>query len=415
MEYNILQLIICILVSIGGCYYLCKNQDKKMKIFYILFFVFFTLYSGIGGTMKGANPIYMYYYYGYLAVFVLTSYYLQNKKHQENNISEENILLRFIDSYGSKFVVLYILVSLAELAFPVNRLGLLLNPPNPDIAERLDFYREGSNNGLFTYLGVLLFPFFYFGLYKYHNNTIKIALILISALYITYCKNSYLGRESMLIAFAIIYFSFYYNSNPSNRKVIATSTLVSVPLLLIFFLYYSYLRVGEEVGGNIGLGDAFLTLIAQESNYPLHFDSYFHKSGNLIAEYTEWLILLPFPSFFKMGHGGTLFNELFTNVAINRFSWESGFSIALPGIVGEAIFVFKNLFFLHAFILANIVHITMNYVRRYECFLYLFFFAAIKIPMGISRSGTQGVYSIIGKALVFVLVMFIYKRSSKKA
>lgn len=414
MEYNLIQLILCISVSVLCCYYLCRNQSRKMMLFYILFFFFFTLYSGIGGTMKTANPDYMLYYYGYLLVFVSVSAYFDKKdKKKDIDTKGENVITQYIDQYGGIFLSLYFVVSLAELAFPVNRLGLLLSPPSPDIVERLDFYRDGGQNGVLSYAKIVLNPFFYLCLYKFRHSTIRVASLLVFSLYITYCKESYLGREPMLVCLIIIYFTFLYNSPPNKRRTIIITSIVAVPVLCVFFVAYSYLRVGEELGGSIDFGDAMLLLLEQESKYPLHYDSYYNKSGELISKYFEWLLLLPFPSFIKMGYGGTLFNELFTNIATGRFSWESNFSISLPGIVGEGIFVFKNLFFIHAYILAYVSHITMKYVTKYECFMFLYFYATFKLPMGFARSGTQGVYSTIAKALIFVLILYIYKKNKR--
>lgn len=365
--------------------------------------------------MIGANPLYMQYYYGYLLVFVLTSAYLDKKDSgQRYDLEGESIIVGFIDRYGRNILILYFFVCLAELAFPVNRLGLLLSPPSPDIVEHLDFYREGSQSGLLTYAKITLFPFFYLCLYKYRKKTATVALLLLFSLYITYCNDSYLGREPMLVALVIIYFTLIYNATPARRRIIITSSVVAVPILCVFFVAYSYARVGDEIGGDLSFGDSMLLLLEQESNYPLHFDSYYNKSGDLIAEYFEWFFLLPFPSFVKMGYGGTLFNELFTNIAIGRFRWDSNFSISLPGIVGEGIFVFKYLFLIHAYILAYVSHVTLKYVKKYKCFMFLYFFAASKIPMGCSRSGTQGVYSTIAKALIFVLIIYMYKKHRKE-
>lgn len=385
-----------------------KNLSSKIKLFYIFFFLFFTLYSGVGGSLKTTNPKYLVYYFYYLSFFTLSSYFFNRLLYNGGriNLSSKEINL-FISKYANKILLLYIFVNILLLIFPENKLNNLINPPSPDISERLNFYREGAQNSVFNYIKILLEPFFYLSLFKYRHNFYKITIYMLSLLYMEYCVNSYLGRGTIIVTLVILYFIFYYNLSAKRRKLFLISTFVAIPLLILFSVYYSYIRVGE-IADKISFSDATLILFSQETNYPELFDSYIKYSGNLIAEYFEWLILLPFPSFLKMGHGETLFNELFTNVSIDRYNWESGFSIALPGIVGEGIFVFKDSLFIHAIILAFIICVTINYVCKYECFLFIYFYVLIKFPMAISRSGTQGVYSIIAKALLFVILINIY-------
>lgn len=414
IEYNTAQLLFCVFVSVLSYFVLAKGAHMRVKFFYALFLVFFTLYSGIGGTRVDANLDYMIYYYLYLIAFVVFTRLLYNKSTKNIAVEKTSYALElFLKRYATIIIVIYYVVLLGQLVFPENRIGLLISPPAPDINAHLDFYREGAATSLFYYLEILLSPFFYFSLYNYRHKPSIISLLLSGSLYITYCADTYLGREPILVALVIIYFTIYYNASKKKKKYIITGSLIAAPLGILFFVYYSYMRVGLEAGG-ISFSDALNLLFSQETDYPTLYDSYISNSGNLIGEYIEWFLLLPFPSFLKMGHGGTLFNELFTNISIGRYSWESGFSIALPGIVGEGVFIFKNLFFIHAFILAFVVKISLKYVCKYPYYIFLYFYALIKIPMGIARSGTQGVYSIIAKALIFVLIMYIYQKINNK-
>lgn len=414
MEYNIVFLFLCIVTSVLSYVVLTRGMQGKVKMFYAIFILFFTLYSGVGGAMTSVPQSYMGYYLYYLFVFTVASS-LFNKWFLKCDISYKSPvgIGLFISKYASSIVLFYVIINLCQLVYPENKLGNLIHPPSPDIMERLNFYREGGDSSVFHYLEILLTPFFYLSLYKYKNQIGKIILLLIGLLYITYCNNLYLGRETILVSLAIVYFAIYYNSSPKKRKILLTMTIIAVPLGVLFFVYYSYLRVGQ-IADQISFADAMLLLFSQETNYPELFSSYINQSGKLVGEYFEWLLLLPFPSFFKMGHGGTLFNELFTNVSIERYSWESGFSIALPGIVGEGIFIFKESLFFHAIILAFIVSITINYVCKYEYYIFIYFYVLIKLPLGISRSGTQGVYSIIAKALIFVIFLYFYNNINRK-
>ena len=163
MEYNVFQLLLCIIASVLCCYFLIKRKHVLVKAFYVIFFVFFTLYSGVGGTASTANPSYMGYYYYYLIVFTLASLIINNrlyKKHYDIQINSFGFDT-FISKYATGIVVIYILVHICELLYPENKLSNLIHPPSPDIQERLNFYREGSSSTLLTYLEILLTPFFF--------------------------------------------------------------------------------------------------------------------------------------------------------------------------------------------------------------------------------------------------------------
>lgn len=218
-----------------------------------------------------------------------------------------------------------------------------------------------------------------------------------------------MGREPMLMLIVIV--SMYIYNNTKHKQMLLITGILLVPLLGLFFVQYSFVRVGYGME-DISYGDAMNTLIEQESNYPLQFDSYYNKSGGYEGDYFEWLFLLPLPGFLKGGHGGALFNELFTNVSSNRYSWESGFSIALPGLVGESIFLFKQFFFIHAIILSTSISLFVRYFEKYASFEFLYYYVLMRLSMGPARSGTQGPYSFIFKAaLIFIiLVSFIIKK-----
>ena len=412
MDFNLSSLFVCLLITILACYWVVRGERLKLRVFFILFYAFFLLYCGIGGTAKAANPIYMIYYYSYLAIITLV--FLAFKQHYKYNVTKiyatNCVIDDYIEAKSLNIIILYSIINLSTLLFPSNRIMLLFNPPIADINTHLDFYREGSTFGVIDFARILMLPFFYWALSHLRcKNVIVICFFLLLNMYIEYCCNSYMGREPMLMLIVIV--SMYIYNNTKHKQMLLITGILLVPLLGLFFVQYSFVRVGYGME-DISYGDAMNTLIEQESNYPLQFDSYYNKSGGYEGDYFEWLFLLPLPGFLKGGHGGALFNELFTNVSSNRYSWESGFSIALPGLVGDSIFLFKQFFFIHAIILSTSISLFVRYFEKYASFEFLYYYVLMRLSMGPARSGTQGPYSFIFKAaLIFIiLVSFIIKK-----
>ena len=408
MEFKIISLLSCILITSLACYWVIKGERIKLRIFFIIFYFFLALYCGIGGTNKSANPTYMTFYYAYLTIITIVFILFKSKhKYSENEIYCRNDALNtFIDRYALTIIVIYTIINLLTLVYPSNRLILLIHPPLADINARLDFYREGSTSGIIDFAKILLIPFFYWALsHLKYRNVASISIILLVNMYIEYCYNSYMGREPMLVLVVIIL--MYRYNHAGYKKALLFIGVVLVPFMVLFFVQYSNVRVGYTME-NISYSDAMDLLLKQESYYPLQFNSYYNHSGHHIGDYFEWLFLLPLPGFMKGGHGGTLFNELFTNVSSNKYSWESDFSIALPGLVGESIFIFKYFFFIHAIILSTTISIFIRYFEKYASFEVLFYYVLMRLSMGLVRSGTQGPFSFVFKAALYFIIIVGY-------
>lgn len=146
----------------------------------------------------------------------------------------------------------------------------------------------------------------------------------------------------------------------------------------------------------------------QEIAYPLHFSSYIRKSGKLITDYILWIILLPLPGFLKFGYGDPQINLKFTELVTGMSPSDMGFSICLPGLVGESIFIFGDyLFPIHAIIMAYIISKLANYLKNYSAYRYLFFYVMLVFSYYINRGGTMSAYSFAFKQFI-ILILAIY-------
>lgn len=421
MEFNIYRLV-AIIVIILSCFLICrKNCDSVTKLFFLLFFSFLTVYCGIGGALTDVSPLYVNYLILYVVFFTATFKFWQvrgfrNRKSALISSSKNERMVKIVDTYGGVVIILFFVLNLLSLVYPENNLSNLIHPPIPDISNRLSFYEnKGNYITIFNVIKILLSPFFYMCLYKYRRQLLFVIILLFLDMYMTYCAESYSSRGVILQVLMVAFFSYYYSVSKEKQRRVLIISLSAFPFLIIAFVLYSFARVGNEYGVSISIGDAFELLFSQEISYPLQFDDYIKSSGALINNYFLWFFLQPLPSFMKFGLGEDIFNEIFTNVVYNSYSWQSDFSICLPGLVGESIFIFKYYFYLHAILLATILYHVLRFLRRRPYLFFLFLYYAIKFAQELPRGGTQSVYSSLSKGfLIFVIVLVIIEKSNRQ-
>lgn len=419
MAFDAYRLIFTIFVIIA-CWYVCqKDNSYEFKVFFLLFFIFITIYCGLGAALVEAPIGYLFYFILYIIVFTIATRLLNKSKVLQKVIPKRetlnNVVVKIIDRYGFVVIVLFFILNLLILIYPENRIVNLIHPPMPDIAERLSFYGDKQNySSIFENLKTFLLPIFYMFLFKYKGKILFIGILLILNLYMTYCADSYASRGVILQTLLVLFFLYYISSDKMKRKKIVIVSISFFPLFIIAFVLYSFARIGD-MGVSISFEDAFELLFSQEICYPLQYNDYINSSGNLIDEYLTWFFLQPLPGLLKFGLGGDVFNEVFTNVVYDKFAWENSFSIALPGLVGESIFIFKNLFFVHAILLATVLSIVFNYLRKRPYLFILFVYYTIKFAQELPRGGTQSVYSALAKGFLFLVIVLYFMERFNRA
>ena len=185
-----------------------------------------------------------------------------------------------------------------------------------------------------------------------------------------------------------------------------------VPFLFICLVNYASIRIGGDTQ-NISFFQATEMLFLGESNYPLWFNDIHMKNDSWqdIRDYVYWLVTLPLPV--SPGLSGF---DVGTNYKISEYllgipRGKEGFYVLLPGLVGEAYYIFGKLFWIHGFIYGSIIGVTYNYLRKKECFLPLGLFVSMTLGYACARGGTSAAYPMIIKQLLyFVLILNLYKR-----
>lgn len=387
------------------------KRPLREKVYVLPFAVFFFAYSGVGVAWESCRKDYLIFYTIWMFVFSYTVYFTMGKKKYATIEGVPSSQIGRIIKHADFFIIVYFLIELSTLAMK-GKLYNLISPPSPDLLGAIED-SSGGGGGLLYYLNHIIFIFYFVSLYKYRYQVVKLFLLIFLPFYINYVGSGYLAR-STIMAYLIIYVIAIYYYNPSLRKKIRLAIFVGMPVLLIGLSFYTFIRMGRDI--NISAGDAISLLAYQETSYPTHFDLIqAHPEGwGLLGDYFQWLTTLPLPGFLKDSSKDYLFNVIFTEKLFGTYRGQMGFSVALPGIVNEGIFIFGNyLYPIHAIILGLFVGFTYRLVNYKEEF-FLFLYVSIFLSSLLARAGTVSAYSVYLKdLLVYEIIIFFMLRGSK--
>ncbi len=423
-SYDYYRLAFIVLVTFLSFYWVKKVRSIRIKIWYVLMALFIFIYSAIGGAISEVNSLYCLYYAIYVASLggTLAWFYKRKIKAYDIKVISEGSSEIFLPKTASRLIIIfYFLTLLFPLVYPEFKLGNLINPPTPSL-EGLHYSKfvEGEQKDFISsivyLISQLLLPFFYLCAYKYRKSPLKILLLFLLPVYLDLCNRGIFGRGEMMLPILIVGFGMFEEATPRVRRIIMIMAGVAIPIFSIILVQFAMLRIGRDLDF-ISATDAMQILFGQEIAYPLHFNEYYGAKTPLsIADYFLWLILLPFPGFLKFGYGDPQINLIFTIMVTGLDPTESLFSIALPGLTGEGIFVFGNyLFPLHAVILAILVSIMIKYLFCNNSYKYIFYYAALLFSYIVCRGGTMSAYSFFFKQfLLFVIVMYFVSGSKHK-
>ena len=313
---------------------------------------------------------------------------------------------------------MYTFLQLLTLVVPEFKLHLLLKPPMPDVAswlEEASTVNRSFIEAVIYYMSNLFMPFFYLSLYKFNDNKKIIALVLAANLYIFYCANGNIGRSSILVAVLILMIANLQDTSIKHRKRALLYSGGIMMVFLVLFYLYSLIRKGDDILGlEFSLSDMLFILFNQEIGYPMWFDYYVDNIDySRTKDYFQWFFLLPLPGFLKFGVGNFQLNRIFTYEVLGITEADKGFSIILPGLLGESYFIFGPTFFLiaaagYAFIVAKV----FNFLSSNEKLTYLLLFYAVGLSFDISRGGTISVYpEIVKHLLIFIIVLYCIKKT----
>lgn len=409
------RFIVVLLATIIPFLWILKNNRKKY--FFIWYVAFTFIYAGIGACYSDCDISYLYYYVIYLFLFGLSSYVSQrgisNKLKIERNAAR---LDEIIDKYGDVFIWTHITIAFIFLIYPDFKLMNLISPPQVTLQ---DLFFESLNNtedkpfivSILSNIDNIVLFFYYVSLYKYRNNFKKLTILMLLPIYFTYAKSGYMARSGFMPPLMLLLIHYYF-THPQYRKRIITTICIGSPLLLYGMTWFTYYRAGLD-GSVLGVGEGISIIIKQESNYPSHFNSLKYINDNHAFSYLKWLLTLPLPGFLKNPSNDYFFNGIFTEVITGISRKDSNFSVLLPGVVNESIFIFGKSFFwvmpiIYGFIIGKVFKL-LNRPNDWFLFLYISFFIAFNT----SRASTSSTFPYLFKHfliyIIFVLIISHYK------
>lgn len=412
LDFNNNILLLYVVVTILPFLWVWK-MGAKGRMFFMLIVLFLFLYSGIGGALTDANNEYFVYYSIYFLVLGLSIRYSTISFNFTEN--DDKTFVKFINNRGKIIIAMYTLWGLLSLLFPEVIIGRLISPPSPDVYAALDLRYSDNDPGIVANIidlfQTILLPFYYWALYKYKDRLLGLGGILFFNLYITYCHDSYMGRHVVVMALLVLFMAYMAKLSKKMQRLVVICSCALLPIFAFMLYQYSFLRHGDNIV-DISLADATKFLVGEEITYPLHYDSYkdFYDPS-LILKYFEWMLFLPLPSFLKFGFGQFPSNK-FTEVVTGLTPGDLGFSIQLPGVVGEAVFNFGHvLFIIHAIILGVIIKTVYLSLRKAPSLIFVLYFYALTFSFQLARGGTLSVYPKFFKNFLILSLFLVIIRN----
>lgn len=390
-----------------------RIKNSKKKIFFYLIYLSYFVFSGFGISIF-PDMTYFIYYVTYLIAFSIFAIYTQNK-HIKFSVSDKQID-NYINDKGKYIIAFYIFFMCSSIIYPEIKIDKLWNPPVIDNSnvETITSY-EGFD--FFSKIKILIInflsPLFYICLIKYTKKPIKLLMLLVVPIYVGFCSSGYVGRSGIVLAF-LYYTLIMYTYYPQKRKLILTISASFLVLLIPAFTILFFIRNGGSFDGTQVM-DFIDPIIRIECTYNYWFDDIFKYAiagHSYMSDYIIYMIFQPIPGIFKQWLIGNFqVNYSIATMLTGVTTDEETFFVPLTGLVGEAVFIFGQIFFfIHAFILAYIMNIFLNFTLSKRSFNMLYLYAVIFTALLTCRAGTTAgnIYPYIIKALVYVPIFFLF-------
>ena len=236
-------------------------------------------------------------------------------------------------------------------------------------------------------------------------------MLLVIPIYVNYCASGYVGRSIIVLIF-LYYTLVMYTYYPQKRKLILTFFLLFLVILIPTFTLLFFIRNGNSFEG-YQITDFIDPIIRIECTYNYWFDDiykYAFAGHSYILDYITYIIFQPIPGIFKQWLIGNFqVNYSIATILTGVTPNEETFFVPLTGLVAESVFIFGiYFFFIHAFILAYIVNLFLNFTLSKRSFNTLYIYAVIFTALITCRAGTTAgnIYPYIIKTLVYVPLFF---------
>jgi hypothetical protein len=351
-EYQLTKLLIItafVLVTVLSLRKLLHNPMERQFLYFMSIGVY--VWSGMGGTIGLVGWEYLWMFCGFFMILVgsfTLSLFAMNRFWKLGEFDSSKWMLN--EKFWQLVIVGYLLFSLFPLAYPEMKLMLLIRPPAPDLVTNVEnrFQDAGSTlpEVLYYYLSVMTFPFFLFSLSALGRRWILLIVVLLLYNYIKYCSTAYMSRHEMGMILLMI-FLYLWNWKIIPRQIMIIGAAACLPLLIFFFNIYTSIRLGAGIETSFGMASVISSVIElfyAETFYPiLVYDLLLSDHSQEIFRYIIWIISLPIPSQLTAGWDILRINREYTEFITGGVYGENQMSIILPGLLGEAIYIFGQL------------------------------------------------------------------------
>lgn len=424
--YDFMKLLYLILVLLPlfilGLRYI---KDNVKKLFFLVFTLGFSIYSGIGyGFKNGVTDFYLGYFTLFIYIFGLVFIFFSKTNLASNfdhKYANDRVLKLMGNRRSATFVISgYFLTYLIDLTVPEFKLHFILNPPAPDVisdlTSRFDAGTETSLiNTLLRYVRTFLYPFFLIFITPMVKKNLKLFFfLLILPLYLEYCMHSYIGRSAVLINLALGTLLIYRVRTELRRRIVIVG-ISMLPVILLASYFYQYARVGAtDLAKDINTSDALAAISQVEFGFPTLSDRVVKSSQEIdLSSYHLWIITLPIPKFgvFKVNGAYPAYEIAEIVTGVDRS--QPNFNVVLSGYLTESIYVYGSYFFwinalVMGFFCAFFANLFSKIPAAYACALFL----SLAYGYNFNRAGVQSALPLVTTYLVpfYFYVFFITQK-----
>lgn len=417
MNLNLITLIFVAAGSMLLCFLaLHKANTLWQRIVLLCFLIGFFFYNGIAMASPEVPFYYLFYYFGLFLSFILAfKFFCSVFKPLNRRITKVlPTALEKIDggsNYWQLVIPVYIILKMISLVYPIFRLELLLLPPSVDMLATWSASWEDKDTNIFlklhSYFIFLLSPFFYIALYRYRNQFWKIVSILLFLLYVDYVKGAYIARSAILMTLGMIVVSLWV-LRPHYRKKLVIIICSMLPVLLAGAYYYQFTRAGALIE-NISIADAIIALVEMETSFPISVGIPIIEGGHRVDffGYVTWILTLPIPKVLTGAISGARINYEITEIVTGVSSGASGWSVVLPGLLSESVYVYgKYLFWLHGIIIGFFASLMTRIMENTPQLLFFQAYVVILLVYNLNRAGIGSVLpTFINEFILFYVFL----------
>lgn len=392
-------------------------KDTLVRLLCLFMTISYFIYSGFGIAYSYIDDLYFENYILFL-ICLLIPFVILGGNNIEQSTNRLDTFLENSPHFLRFCAIAYLCLLLVPLVYPEFKLFNLFSVGFKGL---IDFYEqrlEYKSNfivSLSDTIAVFFRPFFF--IYLTHlqvkkTNTLKIVLLLVLMIFLSYSRYGYLSRYQMvtfmLLILSLLYFVKGYGIHIKAKYL---ALILFISFLSVPFLYsFTYIRLGEDADTGLSYMESLTLLLESEVYYPIYYDHtltspFLDKLDGVI--FVLWLICLPIPSFIWPSKP-KIPNDLFTYSLTGKNITDANYASSLPSLLGESFMFFKENYWLEALILGIILIVIIKYLRRHRSLnFYLVYLIIMSLTIGRGGASSYMANVINGVAPILYLHIFL--------